>query len=153
MLLFSLKMARVSHVKLLEQPLVYSQGSHQPPRLKFKVIVFITFSNPCNSTGPRHLIALHLPFRRLHRLLLLRRDVLPPSLTWFHPLDLLRTMTTKSRILSPPVPILRRNRTSRTPLSSDKQFCPRRSIDLAFSTFTSGYPRCTRTISEQTRSG
>ena len=137
----------------LKQPLIYSQGSFQPSKLKFKVIMFTKLPSPCNSTVPRHLVVPLLPFHHLRHLLPLRQGVLPLSSTSSHLQDLHRTMTTRCRMLSHPVPILPRNRTSHMLLSSDKRFCHRRSIALVSSTSTSGYPRCTRTINEQTRFG
>jgi len=110
-------------------------------------------ARPCCSMIPRHPTVLLLPFRLLHRLLPPRPGVLLPSLMWYHLLGLHRTMTTKFHISSHLVPIQRRNRTSRMPLSLGKRFCLRRSIGSVSSTFTSGYPRYIRTISEQTRSG
>ena len=63
----------------LKQPLVYFHGSHQSSKLKFKVIVSIRFTWPCNSTIPRQPIVLHPLFHLPPRLLPPRQDVLPLS--------------------------------------------------------------------------
>ena len=146
-------MMRVSYTNPPKQPLVYFQGSYQPSRLKFKVIVFTNIRDPCYSTIPRrHIAPLH-PFRPLHHLLPPHPGVLPPSLMWSRPPDQRRMMTTKFHMSSHLGPIQRKSRIYRMPLSSDKRFYLRKSTDSVSSTFTSGYLKCTRTISERTRSG